>query len=164
MNQFVSTITGSKKNSNEAPSKKSGSDVKEEDGCYVWNKGDNLTLSPYFSTKEFTCHCSFPDCKKQKISKTLIVRLDLLRKEAKQPLVITSAFRCMKHQAFLRSSGIKTAVNQSTHERGQAVDVAPKDGDIQALFLLAEKHFDSIGTAKNFLHLDLRNGKRRWDY
>lgn len=164
MNQFVSTISGSKKNWSEAPSKKSGSGVKEEDGYYIWNKGEIHSLSPYFSTKEFACHCNFPACKKQRVSKTLIVRLDLLRKEAKQPLVVTSAYRCMEHQAFLRSSGIKTAIKQSTHELGHAADVISKDGNIPALLLLAEKHFDSIGVAKSFLHLDLRNGKRRWDY
>lgn len=161
---FVSTIIGSKKNSNEVPSKKSGSEVKEENGYYIWNKGENVALSPYFTSKEFTCKCNFPACKKQRVSKTMIVRLDLLRKEAKQPLVVTSAFRCFEHQAFLRSSGIKTAIKQSTHELGQAADVVPKDGNIQALLLLAEKHFDSIGVSKSFLHLDLRNGKRRWDY
>jgi uncharacterized protein YcbK (DUF882 family) len=139
--------------------------VKEEEGYYVWNKGEVLTLSPYFSTKEMSCHCNFPACKKQRISKTLITRLDVLRKEAKQPLYVTSAFRCQAYQAFLRSSGTNTIVAQvSQHELGNAVDVCPKDGKIETFLVLAEKQFDSIGLAKNFLHLDLRVGKRRWNY
>ena len=144
--------------------KKSGSEVKEDGDYFIWNKGESLALSPYFSTREMSCRCSFPACKKQRISKTLIVRLDLIRKEAKQSLIITSAYRCSEHQASLRASGIKTAVGQSTHELGQAVDVVPKDRNLTSFLLLAEKHFDSIGTAKTFLHLDLRNGKRRWVY
>lgn len=165
VNLFVSIITGSKKNSKEQPSKKSGSSVKEEEGYYVWNKGENLPLSPYFSTKEFTCKCNFPECKKQRISKTLVVRLDLIRKEAKQPIIVTSAFRCTQYQAFLRSAGINTVVAKvSQHELGNAVDVVPKDGVIDKFLAICEKHFDSIGLAKNFLHLDLRNGKRRWNY
>ena len=163
-----------KKSSNDIPSKpdstqikSTGSLVKEEDGYYVWNKGENHVLTPYFSTNEFSCKCNFPDCKKQRISKSLVVRLDLIRKEIKQPLVITSAYRCQKHQAFLRSSGVNTVVaKQSTHEQGNAVDVVPKDQkDIQGEFLkICEKQFDSIGLSHNFLHLDLRVGKRRWQY
>lgn len=158
-------MSESKKNSNELPSKISGSEVKEEDGYYVWNKGDSLGLSPYFTTKEFTCQCNFPSCKKQRISKTLIVRLDLVRKECKQPLIVTSGFRCHEHQAVLRAAGVNSVVaKSSTHELGQAADVVPKDRKVDAFLLIAEKHFDSIGLAKNFLHLDIRNGKRRWNY
>lgn len=95
----------------------------------------------------------------------MIVRLDLLRKEARQPIIVTSAYRCHEYQAFLRAAGVNTVVaKQSTHEQGNAVDAVPKDGKIDQFLLLAEKHFDSIGLAKNFLHLDLRNGKRRWNY
>ena len=64
----------------------------------------------------------------------------------------------MKYQAFLRASGVNTVVAKlSTHEQGNAADVAPKDGKIDAFLKLAEKQFDSIGTASTFLHLDLRN-------
>lgn len=162
---FASIITGSKKNSNEQPSKKKGSPVKEEGDYYVWNKGESAMLSPYFSTSDFSCKCNFPDCKKQRISKTIIVRLDLIRKEVKQPIIVTSAYRCVKYQAFLRAAGINTVVAKvSQHELGNAVDAIPKDGDVQKFIPVCEKHFDSIGLAKNFLHLDLRNGKRRWNY
>lgn len=137
----------------------------EEDGYYVWNKGENLALSKYFSTKEFSCQCSFTDCKKQKISKALITRLDALRVDCNQPLIITSGYRCTKHQEEIRKSGVSTVVaKKSTHELGDAVDAKPKDGDIQKFLPLAAKQFTSIGLAKNFLHLDLRPDYRRWNY
>ena len=168
MNLFTSPTTKSseisKKPSLESP-KKPGSEVKEEDGYYVWQKGENPVLSPYFSGREFSCKCSFPACKKQRISKTLIVRLDLIRKEVKQPLIVTSAYRCHEYQAFLRAAGINTGgAKQATHGQGNAADVVPKDGNIETFLPIAEKQFDSIGLAKNFLHLDLRVGKRRWNY
>lgn len=167
MNLFTYHTKSSKETSETQSSepKKSGSSVKEIDGYYVWNKGENPAFSPYFSGKEFACKCNFPDCKVQRISKTMIVRLDLMRKEARQPLIITSAYRCSKYQEFLRSAKVSTVVaKKSTHELGDAVDVVPKDRNIETFLKLAEKHFDSIGTAKTFLHLDLRVGKRRWVY
>jgi uncharacterized protein YcbK (DUF882 family) len=95
----------------------------------------------------------------------MITKLDLIRVEIKQPMIITSAYRCMKHQAFLRSAGVNTVVaKQSTHEQGQAVDAIPKDGKMEGFEAICAKHFDSIGVAKNFLHLDLRLGHRRWKY
>ena len=98
----------------------------------------------------------------------MVVRLDLIRKEIKQPLVITSAFRCHKHQAFLRSAGVNTIVAQvSQHELGNAVDAVPKDQkNVRTDFMaVCEKHFDAIGLSNSFLHLDLRIGrKRRWEY
>lgn len=165
MSLFASIISESKKSLREPPLKNTEPTLKEEDGYYKWDKGQDFALSPYFTTREFTCHCNFPDCVKQRISKTLIVRLDLIRKEVKQPLVITSGFRCHAHQAFLRSAGVSTVVAKaSTHELGDAADAVPKDGNIATFLPIAEKHFDSIGLSKSFLHLDLRIGKRRWDY
>lgn len=161
---LIYLTTGSKNNSLSQPSVSPG--VKEDEGYYIWNKGDNLALSPYFSQKEFTCHCSFPDCKKQRISKVLIEKLGTIRKELKQPLIVTSAFRCVKYQTFLRAAGVSTVVAQlSQHELGNAVDVVPKDGKLAGFEQICAKQFEAIGIAKNFLHLDLRIGKiRRWAY
>jgi hypothetical protein len=138
---------------------------KVEGDYYIWTKGENISLSPYFSTRELSCHCHFPDCVKQKIHKNLIDKLSEIRKEIKQPLVITSAYRCSKYQAFLRSSGVNTVVAKaSQHELGNAADAVPADGKMEGFEPICSKHFDSIGLASHFLHLDLRNGRRRWNY
>lgn len=163
MSLFVSIMSESKKNSNIQPSHLDK--VKEEDGYFVWKKGEDFSLSPYFKTREFSCQCKFLDCKDQKISVKLISKLDILRKEANQSLRITSGFRCTKHQASLKSGAVNTVVaSVSTHEKGDAADVQPKDKNIAKFLLLAEKQFSSIGTAKTFLHLDTRLGYRRWVY
>ena len=55
---------------------------------------------------------------------------------------------------------------KSTHENGEAVDIAPTRMKIPDLLKMAANFFDSIGIAKTFLHLDIRRDKkpRRWDY
>lgn len=159
---MISVTGASVDNSLKQPSTKSDGDY------YIWKKGENLVLSKYFSTKEFTCHCNFPDCKDQRISKTLITKLDNVRIAVKQPLIVTSAFRCQKQQAFLRASGVTTIVaKMSQHELGNAADIVPKDGkNVRGAFLeVCDKEFDAVGLSDKFLHVDLRTGKeRRWEY
>jgi hypothetical protein len=164
MKSLLTLGTGeSESNSKNQPSSSSG--LKEEAGYYIWKKGDVFPLSKFFNTKEFTCHCNFPDCSKQKISKALITRLDSVRGEIKKPLVVTSGFRCVKYQAFLRAAGINSVVaKKSTHELGDAADIVPGDGNMEGFEAICSKQFDSIGLGKNFLHVDLRIGKRRWNY
>lgn len=170
MSLFTSLISKSGRISKEPSSEIRADAVKietvgEEGNYYVWDKGDDLTLSKFFSTKEFSCHCDHLDCKKQRVSKTLITRLDAIRVESNQSLRITSGFRCGAYQTFLRNTGVNTVVaKKSTHELGDAADVQPKDGKIDAFLLVVEKQFDSIGLAKTFLHVDTRVGKRRWNY
>lgn len=140
--------------------------LKEADGYYRWNKGEIFALSPYFSTNEFDCQCSYESCVEQRISKGLIGKLNDVRIETKKPLVITSGFRCSKHQADLRNSGTNTVVAKiSTHEKGDAADIRPVDRNMTGFLEITEKQFDSIGLAKTFLHVDMRTGvKRRWNY
>jgi hypothetical protein len=158
---LTSVITGSKGSSQKAPS------IKTDGDYYIWKKGDTLVLSKYFGTAEFSCHCNFSDCKEQRISKSLITKLDKIREAEKQPLIVTSAFRCTKYQAVLRASGVNTVVAKlSQHELGNAADIVPKDQkNVRTTFLdICAKEFDSIGLSDKFLHCDLRLGKRRWNY
>jgi zinc D-Ala-D-Ala carboxypeptidase len=160
---LTSATTGSTSNSKKVPLVSSTPEVIDE--YYRWDKGQDLALSPYFSSREMSCHCSYPDCKKQMISKSLIGKLGTIRKEIGQPLIVTSAYRCTKYQEFLRAAGVNTVVAKlSQHELGNAADVVPKDGKMEGFEGVCSKEFDSIGLAKSFLHLDLRIGKRRWIY
>ncbi len=126
---------------------------------YTWSRGSNGMLSAHFNAKEFTCKCGV--CRDQRISKTLIRKLEAVR-DAVGPLTITSGYRCAMHQANLAKQGLQTAKN-STHVIGQAADIVATD--MTALFTACEAEFKAIGTAKTFLHVDLRADKiRRWDY
>jgi uncharacterized protein YcbK (DUF882 family) len=147
-----------------------------ENGYYVWNKGERVKLSDYFSTQEFDCQCHYSDCVEQKISEDLINKLSLVRIENKSPLYITSGFRCGKHQQDLRNqlnSGKKSltvvASKVSQHELGNAADISPRIGTISKLRKVVDLVFDSIGLAKTFLHVDTRpkkqdGSKRIWNY
>lgn len=136
------------------------------DGYYTFKKGSEASINRFFSCKEMECKCSNEDCVDQKISIDLINRLTWLRECMGKPLTITSAFRCAKHQASLRASGVNTVVAKtSQHELGNAVDCFFKSFRIDEWLPKAEMRFNSIGIANNFLHLDTRDDKkRRWKY
>ncbi len=140
--------------------------IKESDGYYYWNKGQEFNLGPYFKTAEFDCQCKHDSCVEQKISIELVKKLQDVRVELARPVKVTSGFRCSKHQADLRSSGVNTVVARvSTHELGNAADIRPVDRNMTGFLEIVEKSFLSIGLAKTFLHVDLREDKeRRWNY
>ena len=140
--------------------------IKTQDGYYVWTKGVDEWFNNWFKTKEFQCQCKNSDCKEQKISIELIDRLTDIREYTKSPMRINSGFRCTKHQEEIRNSGTSTVVaKKSTHETGDAADISVSSLTTAALIPIAEKHFKSIGTATNFIHVDLRDDKvRRWKY
>lgn len=140
--------------------------VKQENGYYIWTKGENEFLSNNFKTGEFSCQCKNADCVEQKIAIELIDHLQWLREASNSPVRLHSGFRCKKHQDALRASGTLTVVATKTsqHELGNAVDVSSSRLTSGELLKLAELKFESIGIASNFLHLDLRQGKRRWNY
>lgn len=130
---------------------------------YHWSRGTNRNLSAHFTTKEFTCQCGI--CRDQRISEKLIEKLEEVRALYGRPIVVTSGFRCARHQAHLRGTlppGY-TAKGKSQHEEGFAADV--KGEDMQALYAAIEQVFKAIGLAKTFFHVDLRADKvRRWNY
>ena len=143
----------------------------EDLSYFIWNKGDIYFLNKEktFSTKEFTCHCSFKECKEQKVSKLLIEQLTQLRKDVNEPITVTSGFRCSKYQEKLRSDGINTVVaKKSSHELGNAADITPTRMKIKDFLAFCEKKFKAIGIAKTFLHVDTRGQDdqriRRWNY
>ena len=133
-----------------------------------FEKDVKQSLSSHFLSTELQCQCKYKSCVEQKISQDLLDKLEIVRNKYGKPLKITSAYRCEKHQAYLRKSGIQTAVNKSQHELGNAVDVRPlgmSEDNMDELFELLETEFQAIGIAKNFYHVDVRSDKtRRWDY
>ena len=140
--------------------------MRQVDGYYIWNKGDIYSFNKYFKTNEFSCQCKHPECVEQKTSIELISKLTELRKAMNEPLTVTSGFRCEAHQEDIRKSGVSTVVaKKSTHELGDAADIKPTRTPIKDFETIAARYFKAIGTAKNFLHLDLRDDKvRRWPY
>jgi uncharacterized protein YcbK (DUF882 family) len=129
----------------------------------VWDRHHGVWKSRYFSPKEFECTDNV--CKRQVLDDTLIRMLDEVRELVGLPVRVTSGFRCAKRQADLRAQGLETAKGVSSHEMGQAVDIACSDMKAleEACLKVFAKH--SVGIAKTFIHVDVRTGgPRRWGY
>lgn len=140
------------------------SQLKQENGYYVWPKGFRAPLGHFFLTSEFQCLCTNVDCGEQRISVALVEKLEALRKDVCAPIIVTSAFRCRKHQLHLHAS-LKSGhtARHSTHELGHAADI--KTGNMERLDAVLPLHFKAIGIAPRFRHVDLRSDKeRRWKY
>ena len=101
----------------------------------------------YFRKAEFVCPC----CGRCEMDKELIWKLDLLRELVDAPLIITSGFRCERH-----NKAVGGAPN-SAHLRGKAADIACPDNLLRYKIL---KHafyigFPRIGIGKDYIHLDV---------
>jgi uncharacterized protein YcbK (DUF882 family) len=130
----------------------------------IWSRSDLATWSTkHFKAKEFECHDNV--CQRQVCDDKLLSMLEEVRELVGMPLTITSGFRCAKRQDDLRKQGLETATGISSHEMGQAADIAC--ADMTKLREACEQVFAkySIGVAKVFIHVDVRaGGPRRWSY
>lgn len=136
--------------------------MKQNDGYLHWKKGEKKLVG-FFNLAEFACRCQYPDCVEQKISLSLIDKLNSVRQECGTPISIHSGLRCNKRQKDLAASGAETAVGISQHELGNAADIA--SSGMHDLLQSVKKHFLAVGVANTFLHVDLRDDKPRyWTY
>jgi uncharacterized protein YcbK (DUF882 family) len=132
-----------------------------EAGYFYWNRGEGAQITRNFHAREFECRCG--KCKPQLIALELVARLQVLRDWVGLPFTVTSGFRCPAHQTALSKSGLETAKSTSTHELGDAADIALMEPDVWVQD--AARVFSAIGIASNFMHVDLRRDKRRrWGY
>jgi hypothetical protein len=134
----------------------------DQEGCYLWMKGERHQISKDFVTTEFDCPCKNAGCQEQRISAAHIEKLQEVRNEV-GAIRINSGYRCALHQEELRQQGYETAKGISTHQLGHASDI--KAIDMAALLRACERRFKAIGVARSFLHVDERSDKvRRWGY
>lgn len=72
------------------------------------------------------------------------------------PLTLSNGFRCQVHNKSLKKSKAT-----SQHCKGLAVDVYFPEGiDRDEFIRVAKTLFKGVGIYKNFIHLDLREGRR----
>ncbi len=130
---------------------------------FTFKKGIKQSVnSPYFSSTDFDCHCSRPDCTITVVDPTLVDALSDLWKVC-GPFKINSGFRCQAHNA--ECGGQK----KSFHLIGKASDIQSLKGYMgNALSRYAETvhSFGSggIGVATNWIHVDVRGYQARWTY
>jgi uncharacterized protein YcbK (DUF882 family) len=88
----------------------------EEKGMQELKKGQSMTLSKNFVSKEFDCKGS-GCCSTTLIDPKLVEYLQMIRDHFGKPITITSAYRCETHN---RRVGGATG---SRHSKGQAADI-----------------------------------------
>jgi uncharacterized protein YcbK (DUF882 family) len=99
-----------------------------------------------FKPEEFMCSCG---CGGNKMESEFLEKLDAAREIAGIPFVISSGYRCPKHNKEVGS----TATN---HPLGVASDIRCTDGAsrFKIIAALIQAGFTRIGVAKTFIHCD----------
>ena len=116
-------------------------------------------LSENFFRSEFACKCG---CGFDTVDIHLVQGLQRLRDIIQAPIRVNSGCRCESHNAAIGGKP------KSQHLLGKAADIvvegySPEDvADFAKM--LSEFANSGIGLYDTFTHLDVRNGKSRWDY
>ena len=104
-----------------------------------------------FVDRKLLCTCGHSACPRRSVNPFTLVKLQLVRDDLGQPMVITSGGRCLYHP---NEQGKTT---RGDHQRGYAVDVACDNQELETkLKVLAGRHGATrvAGTHKDgFIHL-----------
>lgn len=122
-----------------------------------YKKGVDEKLSEHFSSTEFDCHCSYPECKITYIDTDLVDYLEKKRAQFNEVIKLSNGFRCVRHN---KEVGGKVG---SFHIIGKAADIVFVSRDITAAAYLFEDA-NGLGVYKNkhFIHVDVRGYKAQW--
>lgn len=101
----------------------------------------------YFKLEEFDCPC----CGENKIALELVQRADKARHIAGIPFVVTSGFRCEKHNEEINGNP------KSKHKLGLAMDILCKSDNDRFRIIkgLLDAGFMRIGIGEDFVHADI---------
>ena len=126
-----------------------------------YKKGSTEQLSPNFKSREFDCHGN-GCCSTTKLDPKLVEYLQMIRDHFKQPINVTSAYRCETHN---RNVG---GASRSYHMQGKAADIVVQGVSSREV----AKYAESIGilgiglyeTSSDgfFTHVDTRTTKAFW--
>ena len=123
-----------------------------------YKKGENAKLSNNFDSNEFDCKGA-GCCNTTKISKQLVTYLQMIRNHFGKPVLITSGYRCAKHNASPAVGGAKN----SKHTLGQAADIYIEGLEPREIAKFAESiGIKGIGLYEDFVHIDTRTTKFFW--
>ena len=105
-----------------------------------------MTGLKHFKMSEFDCKC----CGKADMDMDFLRKLDIARETAGIPFIITSGYRCEKHNRAVGGSPT------STHPEGIAADILCDDSvkRFKIINALLAVGFKRIGIGKDFIHVD----------
>ena len=111
-------------------------------------------LTKNFSRSEFACKCGLVTCGANQVTDELAMKLQFLRDSLGEPMKITSGVRCLAHNINIGGSNNSSHVPKDDG-KGRAVDIACNNSSFRKnLIVCATEHFNRIGIAKTFIHLD----------
>ncbi len=106
----------------------------------------------YFKREEFACHCG---CGTNGIQDSFIEKLDLLRETYGKPIIVSSGYRCPKHNSAVSSTGAT-----GPHTTGRAADILIRGAEAIKLLtrIILMNDFTGIGLnqkgSARFIHVD----------
>jgi uncharacterized protein YcbK (DUF882 family) len=101
-------------------------------------KGSQSVFSDVLKHKEVECKCQYPDCHYTLVHDRTIRAFHLVRQHFGEPIIVTSGFRCQRHN---KEVGGKAT---SFHTKGSAIDLKPRNGDLDGLEHYARLYFDFV--------------------
>lgn len=128
---------------------------------YVFDETLNPTekISPHFGVWEFKCK---DNSRVIVLDKALVELLEIIRLHYNKPLHINSGYRTVQYNASLKNSSPK-----SQHILGKAADIWLNDVSPKQLYSWLDSSYPNslgLGIYNTFVHVDVREGKSRWDY
>lgn len=115
-------------------------------------------LAKHFRAEELACPCDRDSCKCVVVHWALIELLSRMRQQLKQPLYITSGYRCPRHNQTVGGAP------ESLHLGGMAADVQTAAAMPQHLAPVAEAvGAGGIGVYPRHCHVDVGEPDRRWE-
>lgn len=130
-------------------------------------KTARIPVAPNFYSNEFNCPCD--KCETTIIDPALPEKLQALRDLIGLRVNISSGYRCADYQDTLKRRGYETAKGVSQHELGRAADLfvirSLRHVSGSELEHYARKAgFKAIGVGVSWVHVDLREGDKKWFY
>lgn len=114
----------------------------------------------YFDTREFESRDGKESPYEHVVQGKLLALLNAIRSKFKLPIIVNSGYRSPEHNAAI--GGAKN----SFHVQGLAADIRPVDmNDLKLLRELALEMNPNggVGWYDNFVHVDARGKRARWD-
>lgn len=130
---------------------------KSPGGSIVVRSGEGR-LAEHFRAEELACPCDRDSCKCVVVHWALIELLSRMRQQLKQPIYVTSGYRCPRQNQEVGGAP------ESLHLAGMAADVQAAAATPEHLASVAEAvGAGGIGVYPRHCHVDVGEPDRRWE-